>query len=228
MNWTGFLRNESYQVLMQTMARRERHGKTTLVRDLMFDLKRSAQALHSQLNNLESEGYIEMGGDVGQTRLPALTDKGREVARLMGAPVLGKVPAGLTRARSDCDGIGREGEQLFQETWDYLLPCDRLHSIFDVVGDSMIGDGIFEGARVYLRNVRGLHEVKPGQIAVVAVGEDFEETLKHVWCDDETRTVTLRASNPKYKDIVAAYEDVRVIGVKAAVIQIDEEEVFCK
>lgn len=228
MNWTGCLKNESYQVLLQELARRERHGKTTLVRDLMFELKRQVQTLHVQLGNLESEGYIELGGGTQQVRLPALTDKGRAAARLMGAPVLGKVPAGLTRARTDCDGIGFEGEQLFQETWDYKLPCDRKHSIFDVVGDSMIGDGIFDGAQVYLRNVRGLHEVKPGQIAVVAVGEDFEETLKHVWCNDETRMVTLRASNPKYPDIVAAYEDVRVIGVKAAVIQIDEEEVFCK
>lgn len=220
MDWHGCLKNRSYRDLVHLLASLERRGKAVLVRDLQMELKRSAQILHVQLGKLEDEDYIHLGAEYNQPKRPSLTEKGRQAATRMGARVLGTVPAGLLRAVSDCDGIDGEGAPIFRETWDDILPPTEDFSVLVVRGDSMIGDCIAEGDEVQLQRGVKLHELEDGEIAAVMVGEDYEATLKHVHFDADAREVTLRASNPRYDDIVAPAKDVRVVGALYGVVRL--------
>jgi SOS-response transcriptional repressor LexA len=74
----------------------------------------------------------------------------------------------------------------------------------------MVGDGIFEGDKVFLRpDVT----VENGEIAAVLIGTDYEATLKRVFLTTTSRKVTLRASNPRYPDSQVKADDVKIAGV---------------
>jgi repressor LexA len=94
------------------------------------------------------------------------------------------------------------------ETTD-LLPYREGDFFLRVRGDSMMGDGILDGDWVLLRpNL----EVQHGEIAALLVGEAHETTLKRVLFVPEKSEIILRASNPRYPDLVVNAQDVRVAG----------------
>lgn len=220
MEWDGSLRNRSYRDLVRAMARLTRQNKPIVTRDLEFDLKRSKQLLHVQLRRLEEEGFVCMEGGVQEMKHLSLTDAGRAVAHTMGAPILGTVPAGSLRAVPETDGHGMEGELLFRETWDDELPLTEDFATLVVTGDSMIGDCIAPGDEVQLERGVKLHELEAGEIAAVLVGDDYEATLKHVYLNPDAGTVTLRASNPIYDDIVVLANEVRVVGAYYGMVRV--------
>ncbi|WP_289182964.1 LexA family transcriptional regulator [uncultured Dubosiella sp.] len=77
-------------------------------------------------------------------------------------------------------------------------------------GDSMTGDHIYEGNVVFCKNQP---QVENGQIAVVII--DDQATLKHFYYYPERGMVILRASNPKYEDLIYTDEemaDIRILG----------------
>lgn len=75
-----------------------------------------------------------------------------------------------------------------------------------VVGDSMIGDRIFEGDIIIV--VQG-EDVSPSDISVVAVDED-NATLKRVKCQEEI--CVLSASNPTFEAMIVPIENVHILG----------------
>jgi len=219
---TGCLRLRAYRDLLREILACERRGKTPLARDLAQSLKRPANTLHQQINRLEEDGWIEIEGGHKETKTIASTSQGREIGVRLGAPVLGSVPAGLLRAVPETDGRGCEGEQLYLESWDEQLPPNEDFGVFFVRGDSMIGDCIMPGDRVQLEMDVRLGDLEEGEIAVVQVGDDYEATLKHVFYDQESKTVTLRASNPGYDDIVVGAEEVRVVGAYYGMVRVSD------
>ena len=80
----------------------------------------------------------------------------------------------------------------------------------------MIGDGILDGDWVLLRPNLAL---KQGEIAAVLVGEAHEATLKRVFQVPKKSEIILRASNPRYPDLVARAEDVKVAGIFRGLIR---------
>ena len=126
--------------------------------------------------------------------------------------ILGKITAGhLTEAVDDPLGI----VQFFG-----TIPQAHQLFAFQVEGDSMIGDEIFDGDCVLLRNV----EIMNGQIGAVIV--DGETTLKRIYKDHGM--LRLVPSNPSYSPIHILPGDVsscRILGRLDAVISQETGEV---
>lgn len=180
------------------------------VPDLVAHLGLAGESsLIESLASIERKGYltiVRMGR--GQSRLVELTSLGLSAVPggllAQGLPVLGTIPAGsLTEAMQQVDEYVNPGDALPWKPGDFLL---------QVKGDSMIGDGILNGDRVLLRpNL----SVNKGQIAAVQVRQDngiYDGTLKHVHFQPGRKTVSLRASNPIYDDIVVPARRVEIVG----------------
>jgi repressor LexA len=93
-------------------------------------------------------------------------------------PVVGSIAAGPL-------GEALQHAETFAEALRDLLPFEPGDFLLEVRGDSMIGDGIYEGDRVLLRP--NIH-VQNGEIAAVHVGDEYSATLKPVSCHLGRRT----------------------------------------
>lgn len=89
-------------------------------------------------------------------------------------------------------------------------------------GDSMIGDGIFDGDIVLIKEQE---RVSNGEIAAVSILDEKtseeEVTLKHVYYYEEKGKLVLQSSNSKYEPMVYIGEelnDIRILG-KAILVQ---------
>ncbi|MEK5171791.1 LexA family transcriptional regulator [Heyndrickxia sp. FSL W8-0496] len=113
-------------------------------------------------------------------------------------PVLGYVAAGIPIERSE----HIEGYELVEQE------IIRGREVFGlrVKGESMIGDGIYDGDTVIV--VKQV-DIAPSDIAVVAVN-GHEATLKRVKC--ENGMCMLIPSNPNMQPILVPAKDVYVIG----------------
>ena len=113
----------------------------------------------------------------------------------------------MEEALAQAEEIIEPANLLAYREGDFLL---RVH------GDSMIGDGILDGDWVLLRPNLALRQ---GEIAAVLVGESHEATLKRVLLVPEKSEIILRASNPRYPDLVAKAKEVKVAGIFRGLIR---------
>ncbi|HEY5707743.1 MAG TPA: S24 family peptidase [Terrimicrobiaceae bacterium] len=189
----------------------EQRQEPAFVSDLVRRLGYAAESsLTATLRVMERNGFlvIQGGGERGRSRVVKLTAKARFVLGAGGIPLLGAIPAGpLEEALAQADEVLEPANLLPYRDGDFLL---RVH------GDSMIGDGILDGDWVLLRpNLAVQH----GEIAAVLVGETHETTLKRVLLVPEKAEIILRASNPRYRDLVAKAAEVKVAGVFRGLIR---------
>lgn len=191
--------------LLQLLASRWQDGAPPVVSEVAQALGLAGQSsVTPMLESLQAKGYIEIRGGVrGRQRVLTLTPKGKVQTQRPGLPVLGCITAGmLSEALQMAD--------VFIDTLDLLLPYKSGDFLLDVRGDSMIGDGIFDGDRVLIRPDVA---VRNGEIAAVHVGEDYCATLKHVHFRADSDVVELRSSNPQYKAIETSGENIHIVGV---------------
>jgi repressor LexA len=168
-----------------------RKERPALVSDLVKALGLAGESsLTPTLLKMQRSGFIEVqrGGEHGRSRVVVLTAKGRTVLGIGGLPLLGSIPAGLvSEAIAQAGEMVEAKELLGQKPGDFLLR---------VRGDSMVGDGIFDGDLVLLRpNV----EVPNGAIAAVCVGEEREGTLKRVFFEVEETEAEGEGEDPVEK-----------------------------
>ena len=179
--------------------------------DLVRRLGYAAESsLTATLRIMERNGFlvIQGGGEKGRSRVVRLTARGRFTLGASGIPLLGAIPAGpLEEALAQAEEIIEPANLLSYREGDFLL---RVH------GDSMIGDGILDGDWVLLRPNLALRQ---GEIAAVLVGESHEATLKRVLLVPEKSQIILRASNPRYPDLVAKAKEVKVAGIFRGLIR---------
>lgn len=197
--------------ILQVITRLMAEGRPTTVGELVVELNLAGHtSLVPTLKIMQRNGFIEIygGGERGRRQIVSLSPKGKSAAGLGGLPVLGSIPAGqLSEVLEQCDAIIEDRALLSHQAGDFLLIVN---------GDSMIGDGILPGDRVLLRpNI----DVQQGEIAAVHVGDDYLATLKHIYFDVKRDRITLRASNPCYKDVIVAAKDLRVVGVYRGLIR---------
>ena len=120
-------------------------------------------------------------------------------------PLYDGIAAGQPRLMPD--GIETYVESTTDIKADFAL---RVH------GDSMIGARIYDGDLVFIREQP---DVENGEIAAVAIGD--EATLKRVYRYGDT--LSLRAENPAYKEMVFTGKElnnIRILG-KAIAFQSD-------
>jgi repressor LexA len=189
----------------------ERRKEPSFVSDLVRRLGYAAESsLTATLRIMERNGFlvIQGGGEKGRSRLVRLTGKARSALGAGGIPLLGAIPAGPLE-----EAVAQAEEVI--ETSD-LLPYREGDFFLRVRGDSMVGDGIMDGDWVLLRPNLG---VQHGVIAALLVGEAHETTLKRVFFMPEKSEIILRASNPRYPDLVVNAQDVKVAGIFRGLIR---------
>ena len=189
----------------------ERQREPGFVSNLVRQLGYAAESsLTATLRVMERNGLVTIkgGGAKGRTRMVTLTSMGKLALGAGGLPLLGSIPAGpLAEAIAEADEVLDPGELFPYRDGDFLLR---------VRGDSMIGDGILNGDKVLLRPEVAAHS---GEIAAVLVGDDYESTLKRIYFQPDKAEVILRASNPKYPDLVTSAEAVKIAGVFRGLIR---------
>lgn len=122
-----------------------------------------------------------------------------EVGALVDLPFHGRIAAGQPIEASE------SGERLGVP--DQLLGGrSGPHYVLQVVGDSMIEEGIHNGDYVV---VQSRQEARPGEMVVALLGN--EATLKRFY--PEGKRVRLQPSNPEMKPIRVPASDVRVQGI---------------
>ena len=234
--------------VLDAVLKRERLQLPNFVSDLVAELSlRAESSLGPTLQRMARLGVILLqgGGARGRQRLVVATPKGRLLCGFSGKnsadvtshtttagvpasvrllPLLGTIPAGpltevIARGETPVEAVSVE-DLLRHRPGDFLLR---------ITGDSMVGDGIFEGDLVLLRP--GV-EVQQGEIAAVlwsGSGSECEATLKRVFrkpppprpstpstTQDEEATegkIVLRASNPAYADLILPAGGVQIAGV---------------
>ena len=197
--------------IISILGRRTTKGETITISDLVADLNLAgASSIIATLKVMERNGFLRIlgGGSPGKRCSIVLTLKGKTAAGIGGIPIVGSIPAGpIAEAIEHYGEIIDLGTALPHRSGDFLLK---------VIGQSMIGDGILDGDLVLLRP--GLH-VQNGEIAAVQVGEEQLATLKHVCFGTNEETVTLRASNNEYADLVMLRRELRIAGVYRGLVR---------
>ena len=176
---------------------------------------RSTNGVNDHLKALERKGYL-MRGELKSRALSVI-----EGARM---PRLGKHPAAANDDSVEVPVIGKvaAGEPILaQETItdhvriDAMLLGESGKRVFAlrVAGDSMIGDGIFDGDYIFVRKQL---QAESGEI-VVAMIED-EATVKRFYPEGDR--IRFQPSNPRLKPIYVNRDDFRetqIIGVVVGV-----------
>jgi repressor LexA len=209
--------------VLEALVLLETKGEPRFVSALVNTLGLKAESSLTQtLQRMERGGFLLLagGGGKGRQRLVELSDKGRLLvdAQQAGAPLLlpllGRIPAGPLEEAIEQGGQPVSVSGLLRaRTGDFLL---------EVKGESMTGDGIFEGDKVLLRPDV---QLEPGEIAAVLVGAHHEATLKRVHFLPRTQgspeggEVLLRASHPAYPDRRLPAEEIRIAGVFRGLIR---------
>ncbi len=177
-------------------------GPAPTVRELADQLKMKRSTVHYHLQALRRAGYIT--GE-GRHRDITLTGAAREIA--------GKSAAKQdTRAAAEPDGpfipiVGSvaAGQPILAA--EHLTGSLSLGGLFDrkgplfalqVAGDSMVGDGIFEGDYAIVRQQAN---ASPGDVVVAMIedGDESSATIKRY--REERGAIVLEPSNPAYQPL---------------------------
>ena len=188
----------------------ERHGYPPSIREIgrAFDI-RSTNGVTDHLKALERKGKIRRGEF--KSRALVTEDAAQAVAltgRMVAVPVLGAVPAG-----SLAEAIEEADDRVYMDS--FFVAPDREVFALRVKGQSMIGDGIYDGDFLF---VQQQIDVPDGAIAVVLV--EREATVKRLYrAADHIR---LQPSNPDMAPILVPreqFDDTRVLGVVVGVFR---------
>ena len=168
---------------------------------------RQACAAHKHVRRLEQAGHLQVRPNQARgIRLASRTSRSRDDDRLTLA-VLGRVAAG-TPIGADA-GIERElhiDRALFSTTPDYLLR---------VQGDSMRGEGIFDGDLVAVKRAI---DARDGQIVIARIDEEI--TIKRL--ERTAHGIRLLPRNPDYPPIdVAPGSDFAIEGLYCGLVRTD-------
>lgn len=202
---------EAQRRIVRVMERMEQAGEPAFVPDLVQSLGLAAESsITPTLRLLERNGVVSVhgGGSRGRSRVVRLTARARYGMGMGGLPLLGSIPAGpLSEALAEPETVIDDRGILSYRAGDFLLR---------VRGDSMVGDGILDGDKVLLRP--GV-EARSGEIAAAVVGDAHEATLKRILFQQGEKSITLRASNPAYPDLIVPADDVKIAGVFRGLIR---------
>lgn len=127
----------------------------------------SLSTVHQHLDNLESKNYIKRIKN--QPRSIELNNKKKRKSELISIPLLGTIPAG-----QPFEAIENPETIKVQKS---LLAKSGKHYALKVEGDSMIDEGIFDGATVIIRSQP---TVENGETAVALINGD-QVTLKKIY-----------------------------------------------
>ncbi len=199
----------------------EDHGYPPTIREIGAEVGlRSTNGVAEHLRSLIRKGYLEKEDMKSRALTP--TDKARAVTNPVAAegaeswqpraflkgsvevPLIGRVAAGLP-------ALAEENIEDVVRLDSYFLGGGRKVFALTVVGESMIGDGIFEGDCVF---VRQQETASPGEIVVAII--EGEATVKRFY--PEKDRIRLQPSNPKMAPIYVRKADNRRSHIAGVVV----------
>ncbi len=167
----------------------------------------SSSTVQNHLNVMERKGVIRR--DPTKSRTVSLTESPVGPGGAFSLPLVGQVAAGApVLAQENIEDHIYLGPQIAGDGDSYVLR---------VKGDSMIGDGIFDGDLVVVKPTR---ESPNGSLAVVRVENpttgEGEVTVKRIY--REGGRMRLQPSNPAYEPLVV--DEAEIEGRISAVIRL--------
>ena len=176
-------------------------GFPPTIREMCTELEiRSPQGVSDHLAALERKGYIHRTASQSRSCVPvAMSDDTVEIPLYDGHVAAGQ-PALAVDSQRETLRVSRT-----------LLRRARDVFALSVQGDSMIGDGIYDGDMVFVERAQ---EAAEDDIAVIRV--DDSVTIKRR--RQEGDTLRLISSNPTHADIVIRAEDARQVRVIGRVV----------
>lgn len=154
--------------------------------------------VHKHLKLLEQKGYLKRHWNQkrGVELTGAATEEGAPAERV---PFFGRIAAGRP-----IEAIAGDEEVAVPE--QLLASGSGRHYVLEVVGDSMIEEGVHDGDFVV---VQERSDAQPGQMVVALVND--EVTLKRYF--PEGSTVRLQPANPRMEPIRVAARQLRLQGI---------------
>lgn len=184
-------------ILTVIQKRIDEQGYPPTIREIGAEVGlRSTNGVAEHLRSLIEKGYLEK--EDMKSRALGLTDKARaltggarprlrEIEGVVEVPLVGRVAAGLP-------ALAEENVEEVVRLDSWFLGGGRKVFALTVEGDSMIGDGIFDGDLVF---VRQQETANPGEIVVAIV--EGEATVKRYY--PEKDRIRLQPSNPRMAPI---------------------------
>jgi repressor LexA len=211
------------RTILSAIGRALEVGPAPTVRELADQLRMKRSTVHYHLQALRRAGYVT--GE-GRHRDITLTGAAREIAGRSAS----KTPASATVAEEGpfipIVGSVAAGQPILAS--EHLAGTLSLGSLFDrkgplfalqVAGDSMVGDGIFEGDYAIVRQQAN---ASPGDVVVAMIedGDESEATIKRY--REDRGAIVLEPSNPAYEPLRfsgPARERLRILGKLVGVIR---------
>jgi len=162
---------------------------------------RSLATVHKHVSNLESKGLIRRKWN--HSRAIELV-QARKKTRAVELPLLGRVAAGCPLEAIEGDDRIEVPESMVRRANSYAL---------EVVGDSMIDEGILEGDFIVVEE-----NPDPRNGDMVVANIDGEATVKRFYRED-SNTIRLQPANEKYDPIYVRNRDLQIRGVVSAVLR---------
>ena len=181
----------------------ETHQYPPSVREIGRNFGIYPATVQDHLSAIERKGFLKKKKFQSRTLSVSAT------ARRGGIPIVGTVAAGVPiLAQENIEDVVHLPER-WATTGSFLLK---------VKGDSMIGAHILEGDYVL---VQPQQSARDGEIVVALIGD--EATVKRFY--KTAQGITLRAENPRFKDIEISNEDAagtgfRIIGSVSGVMRL--------
>ena len=203
------LTERQQQVLRTIEDYLEENGYPPSIREIgsIIGIK-STNGVSDHLKALEKKGYLTRSGFKSRTLMPVNTVPDtpslEENDQIIKVPVLGKIAAGnpILAVESEDDTVYVDRFFVGNNT-----PVFGLR----VVGDSMIGDGIFDGDYIF---VRKRSSARPGEIVVAMI--DGEATVKRYFPEGER--IRFQPSNPNLEPIYVYANEFRQTQIMGVVV----------
>ena len=166
---------------------------------------KSKSSIHKLISCIEERGFItRIPHKARAIKLNTIEKKSETLEESI--PFLGRIAAG-----NPIEAISNSFEKI--SVPDYLVNRSDEHFALEVVGDSMIDDGIFNGDIVIIKKQENAYS---GDIVVALIDEN-EVTLKKY--RSNKNSIALEPANPNFKTRIFGPERVRIQGILAGLIR---------
>jgi repressor LexA len=185
------------QVLEYLIEFYQEQGYSPTIREVGDHFKwKSTGTVRDVINALDSKGFINVHRRI---------HRGIEILRYpgQGIPVLGRIAAGRP--------IDAVEDRSMVDLNQFLTDCRDNCYILEVVGDSMVGDGILDGDYVM---VEGRKTCSEGETVVALI--DGEATLKKFYHEPNGK-IRLQPANPLMQAFIV--DEVEIQGVVMGVVR---------
>ncbi len=206
------LTDRQKEILRYIAKTTEERGFPPTIREIggEFDIK-STNGVNDHLKALERKGYLSRGEQKSRSLVPTTSGRvllglGAQKMRAIEVPVIGRVAAGapLLAEENLDDSVQIDPSVLPQSGKDVFA--------LKVKGDSMIGDGIFDGDLVF---VRRQPTARTGEIVVAMI--DGEATVKRYYPEAGGR-IRLQPSNPSLEPIIVSAAQAKETAILGLVV----------